>query len=46
MIMERRFIIDGKNIDKNLNLEVVEEVNRDLVEKYIIEGMTDNKSSE
>jgi hypothetical protein len=45
MIMERRFLIDGKNSDKNLNLEVIEEVDKELVEKYIIQGMSDPESS-
>ena len=38
-------MIDGKNTDKNLNLEVVEEVDKELVEKYIIQGMSNPKSS-
>jgi len=38
--MERRFLIDGKNSE-----EVIEEVDKELVEKYIIQGMSDPESS-
>ena len=42
MILEKRFVIEGKNTDKNLNVEIVEQIDLELVEKYIFEGMTDS----
>ena len=45
MILEKRFVIEGKNRDKNLNVEIVEQIDLELVEKYIFEGMTDSSMS-
>ena len=42
MILEKRFVVDGKNTDTNLNVEIVEQIDTKLVEKYIFEGMTDS----
>ncbi len=44
-ILEKRFLIDGENTDKNPNVEIVELLDIKLVEKYIFQGMEDLRST-
>ena len=45
-ILEKRFFVDGTNTEKNPNVEIVDQLDTELVEKYIFQGMQDSRSSE
>ena len=42
MILERRFMVDGSNVDTDVNVEVVEELDVELTKQLIIRGMADD----
>ena len=46
VILEKRFLKDGKNLGQNLNVQVIEELDLDLVRKQIVRAMNPGSEKE
>ncbi len=40
VILDKRFVVGGQNTGTGFNVEVIQELDTDLVKKYIVQGMS------